>query len=64
MIYKARGIDNSKHDIEFEIKEEFVEVTLNSLTGIEAFTKVDFRDWIEITKAMKERLENQLKEKI
>lgn len=64
MIYKARGIDNSKHDVEFELKEDFVEISLNSLTGIELFTKISINDWIEITKSMKERLENILKEKI
>jgi len=63
MIYKARGIDNAKHDVEFELKEDMVMVSLNSLTGIEAFSKIALEDWVEITKSMQEKINSMLKEK-
>ena len=64
MIYKARGIDNAKHDVEFELKEDIVMVSLNSLTGIESFSKITLEDWVEITKSMQEKINSMLKEKI
>jgi len=64
MIYKARGIDNAKHDVEFELKDDMVMVSLNSLTGIEAFSKISLEDWVEITKSMQEKINSMLKEKI
>jgi len=64
MIYKARGIDNAKHDVEFELKEDMVMVSLNSLTGIESFSKIALEDWVEITKSMQEKINSMLKEKI
>jgi len=63
MIYKARGIDNAKHDVEFELKEDMVMVSLNSLTGIESFSKIALEDWVEITKSMQEKINSMLKEK-
>jgi hypothetical protein len=63
MIYKARGIDNAKHDVEFELKEDMVMVSLNSLTGIEAFSKIDVLDWVEITTAMLAKINKIVKEK-
>jgi hypothetical protein len=64
MIYKDRGIDNAKHDVEFELKDDMVMVSLNSLTGIEAFSKIDVMDWVEITTAMLAKIEKSLKEKV
>jgi hypothetical protein len=63
MIYKARGIDNAKHDVEFELKDDIVMVSLNSLTGIEAFSKIDVLDWVEITTAMLAKINKIVKEK-
>jgi hypothetical protein len=64
LIYKARGIDNAKHDVEFELKEDMVMVSLNSLTGIEDFSKIALEHWVEITKSMQEKINSMLKEKI
>jgi hypothetical protein len=64
LIYKARGIDNAKHDVEFELKDDMVMVSLNSLTGIEAFSKIDISDWVEISKSMQIKIESILKEKV
>ena len=63
MIYKARGIDNAKHDVEFELKDDMVMVSLNSLTGIEAFSKIAIEEWIEISTSMLAKIKQTVKEK-